>query len=199
MARLAAVTLGLVVLSGCYIPTRFTAQININGAGEWTMRYDGTLAYGALVPGLMPDRPTAEVLAQRVRNVTQDLSRDPGFRDVEYLGNGQYRVGFEKSGNIFRQTGITFVRTDSRVLQIQYVKSKDEITVRGNTIPTAQRQWVVDAGLDMQGDLRVVTELPVLDHNATATSPGPGGTTVYLWQIRGVNAPAPRIVMNAAG
>jgi hypothetical protein len=34
MARLAAVALGLVVLSGCYIPTRFTAQININGAGE---------------------------------------------------------------------------------------------------------------------------------------------------------------------
>jgi hypothetical protein len=191
--------LGLVVLSACYIPTRFNAQITVNGAGDWTMAYTGTLVYGPLAPGLMPDRPTAAALAERVRNVTADLQRDPGFRELEYLGNGAFNVVYEKSGNIFRQTGITFVRTDSRVLQIQYVKTKEEITVRGNTVPTGQRQWVVDAGLDMQGDLRVVTELPALDHNATATQPGPNGTTIYLWQIRGVSSPAPRLVLSSAG
>jgi hypothetical protein len=191
--------LGLLVLSACYIPTRFNAQITVNGAGDWTMVYTGTLVYGALAPGLMPDRPTAAQLAERVRNVTADLQRDPGFRELEYLGNGAFEVDYEKSGNIFRQPGITFVRTDSRVLQIQYVKAKEEITVRGNTVPTAQRQWVVDAGLDMQGDLRVVTELPALDHNATTTGPGPNGTTIYLWQIRGVSSPAPRLVLSSAG
>ena len=191
--------LGLLVLSACYIPTRFNAQITVNAAGDWTMVYTGILTYGPLAPGLMPDRPTAAALAERVRNVTADLQRDPGFRELEYLGNGAFQVDYEKSGNIYRQTGITFVRTDSRVLQIQYVKTKEEITVRGNTVPTAQRQWVLDAGLNMQGDLRVVTELPVVDHNATATQPGPNGTTIYLWQIRGVDAPAPRLVASTAG
>lgn len=191
--------LGLLLLSACYIPTRFSAQITVNAAGDWTMVYSGILTYGPLAPGLMPDRPSPTQLAARVRNVTADLERDPGFRKLEYLGNGAFEVDYEKSGNIYRQTGITFVRTDSRVLQIQYVKTKEEITVRGNTVPTAQRQWVLDAGLNMQGDLRVVTELPVVDHNATATQPGPNGTTIYLWQIRGVDAPAPRLVASTAG
>ncbi len=37
--------LGLMVLSACYIPTRFNAQSTVNAAGDWTMAYTGILTY----------------------------------------------------------------------------------------------------------------------------------------------------------
>ncbi len=194
--KLAAVALaGLVALGGCYLPTRFVADITINEAGDWTLAFNGEIANGGLTPGLMPDRPTPAQLEARVKNVTNDLTRDPGFRDVQYRGNGRFAVVYERGGNIFRQPGITFVRTDSRILQISYIKRDAEITIRGSAVPNAQRAWVRDAGLDMNGDLRVTTAMTVKDHNATSTQPGPGGATVYAWAIRGLDQPAPRLVI----
>ena len=196
LARLTAAAVGgLLLLSGCYTPQRFTAGIVINRTGDWTLKYDGTLASAALVPGLMPDRPTPTQFAERVRNITNDMRRDPGFRDVEYLGDGRYRVAYERSGNIYSQPGITFIRTDSRILSISYIKTENEIWVRGSSAPSAQRRWVTDASLDIQGDLRVTTDAEVIDHNATETRDGPNGTKIYLWRIRGVDAPAPRLVI----
>lgn len=194
--RLAGVAVsGLLLLAGCYLPTRFTADITLNEAGDWTLAFSGEIASAALTPGLMPDRPTPAQLEERVKNVTNDLSRDPGFRDVTYRGNGRFTVAYERGGNIFRQPGITFIRTDSRILQISYIKKDNEITIKGNTVPNAQRGWVREAGIDMNGDLRVTTALPVKDHNANATQPGPGGATVYTWAIRGLDQPAPRLVV----
>lgn len=194
--KLAAAALaGLVALGGCYLPTRFTADITLNEAGDWTLAFSGEVVSAGLTPGLMPDRPTPAQLEARVRSVTNDLTRDPGFREVQYRGNGRFAVSYERGGNIFRQPGVTFIRTDSRILQISYIKRDAEITVKGNTVPNAQRAWVRDAGVDMNGDLRVTTAMAVKDHNAHATQPGPGGTTVYSWAIRGLDQPAPRLVI----
>ena len=193
---LGAAALLVLCLGGCYLPTRFAADIVINEAGDWTLRFTGEIASAALTPGLMPDRPTPAQFEQRIKNITNDLLRDPGFSAVEYAGNGKYRVAFERSGNIFRQTGITFIRTDSRILQISYIKKENEIWIKGSTVPNAQRQWVRDAGLDMNGDLRITTASTVTDHNATSTQPGPGGATVYIWAIRGLDQPAPRLIIS---
>lgn len=90
-ARLtAAAVAGFLVLAGCYLPTRFQADISYNENGDWSLKFDGTLAYGGLIPGLMPDNPTPAQLAERVKSVTNDMLRDPGFISVQYLNNGQY-------------------------------------------------------------------------------------------------------------
>ncbi len=138
--KLAAVALaGLIALAGCYLPTRFTAEITISEAGDWTLAFSGEVASAGLTPGLMPDRPTPSQLEARVKSVTNDLTRDPGFRDLQYRGNGRFAVAYERGGNIFRQPGVTFIRTDSRILQISYIKKDAEITIKGNTVPNAQR------------------------------------------------------------
>lgn len=195
-ARLAAVAVcALGVLAGCYLPTRFAADITINEAGDWTLTFNGEIASAGLTPGLMPDRPTPAQLEERVKSITNDLTRDPGFTAVQYRGNGRFQVAYQRTGNIFRQPGITFIRTDSRILQISYIKKDNEITIKGNTVPNAQRQWVRDAGVDMNGDLRITTAMTVKDHNAQATQPAPGGATLYTWAIRGLDQPAPRLVI----
>ena len=92
----------MLVLAGCYLPTRFVADISITEAGDWTLSFSGEIASAALTPGLMPDRPTAAQLEDRVKNVTNDLSRDPGFREVTYRGNGRFTVAYQRTGNIFQ-------------------------------------------------------------------------------------------------
>lgn len=183
------------MLVGCYLPTKFQADMTYNENGDWTLRFDGTLAYGGLIPGLMPDDPTPAQLAERVKSVTNDMLRDPGFTNLRYLNNGQYDVSYERSGNIYQQPGITFLRTDSRILQISYIKTNHQVWIRGTTIPTAQRKWITDAGLNMQGDLRITTAAEVLEHNATSTRPAANGATTYIWAIRGVDAPGARLIL----
>ncbi len=191
----AAAVAGLLVLAACYLPTRFQADVTYNVNGDWSLTFDGTLAYGGLIPGLMPDNPTPAQLAERVKSVTNDMMRDPGFTSVQYLNNGQYQVAYARTGNIYTQTGITFLRTDSRILQISYIKTSNQIWIRGTTVPTAQRKWITDAGLTMQGDVRITTAAPVLEHNATSTRSAANGATTYIWAIRGVDAPGAKLII----
>ena len=46
----------------------------------------------------------------------------------------------------------------------------------------------------MSGELRITTDARVKEHNATGVIAGEGGLT-YVWVIRGLDAPAPKLVI----
>lgn len=185
----------LTAVCGCYLPTKFKAEINISDNGDYTMNFSGTLAAPGIAPGLTFDHPDAATLAERVENVRRDLIRDPGFQDLRYLGGGIYQIDYRRAGNVRTEKTVTFVRTDSKILTIAFVKTSGEIQVRGVTIPSAQRKWILDAGLNMIGELRITTTSAVKNHNATTVIDGDKGAKTYVWVINGVDAKAPSFTL----
>ena len=194
--RWAVVVVLTLVLSGCYLPTRFLAEINIQRNGDYTLTYDGVVWSSNLVPGLITGDPTPEEIAQRIEGVHLDLGRDSSFREIEYLSDGAFQVYFEKSDNIFERRGVTFIRTDSRFFTMSYVRETGQITVRGSVIPSNQRETLAAVGYAMTGELRVTTDARVIEHNADGVvSAEDGGGLTYIWVIRGVDVIAPLLII----
>lgn len=185
--KLAATAMALLVLGSCYIPLRFDAEIAIVRDGTYTLTYNGTLTHAVLVPEFQSKPLTAAEAAERARGIQADLERDPAFKEVEFLGNGLFRIAYFTTGNIYETTSVTFVRTDSNILSISYVRETGQITVRGALIPEAQKNMVIDAGLNSVGEIRVITDARVLEHNATGVVPAEAGNE-YVWIVRDINA-----------
>ncbi len=185
----------IVALTGCYLPTRFVAEITIQRTGDYTLTYDGVLLSSNLVPGLMPGDPDQKEIDERLEGVFADLGRDSSYKTVEYLGNGAFQVYFEKSDNIFERTSVTFIRTDNRFLSIAYVRKTGEITIRASIVPENQRPRLEAIGYSMGGEFRVTTDARVIDHNATGVVEAENGALTYIWVMRGMVETAPLLII----
>ena len=65
---------------------------------------------------------------------------------------------------------VTFLRRNELMITIKYVKETGLITIQANPIAKSTAQRLLDNGLNMQGQLRVKTDLRVVNHNATGWS-----------------------------
>ncbi|MDA0654665.1 MAG: hypothetical protein O3C09_04635 [Proteobacteria bacterium] len=186
--RILAASALLLALGSCYIPMRFAAEIAISRSGEFSLSYTGILAHAGLIPAFQTRPLSQQEIDRRARDIEADLRRDSGFSQVEFVGNAQFRVDFFKTGNIFVTSSVSFVRSDSKILSINYVAETGEITVRGPSVPQSQKQAVLAAGFNTIGEIRIITDARVIDHNATGVVPAEGGTE-YVWIIRDINTP----------
>ena len=57
------------------------------------------------------------------------------------------------------------------------------------------RQQIADAGLNITGEIRLISDAKVLGHNATEVKDvaGKSGKKMYIWRIADINSPSPRL------
>ena len=132
--------------------------------------------------------------AETIDAIERDLARDPAFTAVEYRGNATFTVRYERRGNFYRHRYFTFVRHNSRVVSLGYVEEEETITVKGGAIPSSYHEQLTALGYQVNGELRITTDLDVKDHNATEVIRDDQGTT-YLWIFRSIADPPARLVM----
>jgi hypothetical protein len=77
-----------------------------------------------------------------------------------------------------------------------YVRETAQITIRGASVLETQRKWINDAELNMIGEIHVVTDARVVEHNATGVLTAEGGGKEYVWVIRDMNGPAPMLTID---
>ena len=125
MMRLAAVLCGALLLTSCFLaPGKFTSTLTINADRSFTYAYTGEV-YGLDMDAMMKDMPGADAkpAAQPVgwqktppkpgkpddsagdndarnRAVADALSKEAGFRKVEYLGNNKFAIDYRISGRL---------------------------------------------------------------------------------------------------
>ena len=180
-------------LAGCYLPSQFKIDLRIGADGSYTVTYVGLLADSALFVGLKEGTMEAAKEARKVAAVKKDLARDSGFRAIDYIGEGFFEVRYEAAGNIFDDKTLTFVNGSSRILSIELVSKSNTVTVRGGSVPVNYHERLKSLAFTLNGELRVVTDANVLDHNAGQIS-GEDEKT-YTWMLRTLDAPAPKIVI----
>ena len=183
-----------VALAGCYLPGEFIAEIRIDaGSGAYEVRYDGELIDSGLLQKLADGALDAEDESDKVGAVERDLGRDRAFSAIAYRGGGVFAVRYARRGNIRRHRHTTFVSQNSRIVSISYIADEDTIKVLGGAVPKSYHEQLLAIGYGVRGELRVVTNVAVSDHNATQVVREP--ETTYIWIFRSIKDPPARLII----
>ena len=143
----------------------------------------------------------ADVIATRARGRRIDSSamrHSTAAKEVKYFKNGVFKVNWEKSGDLFRSPLVTFVRRNSVLFSISYLKDSGQVTMRGTMVKKNDAKRLTEMGLGIDGELRVKTDGRVVDHNATKKTKDPeSNQTIYIWKatLKSLFETAPKLVM----
>ena len=176
----------LLFLAGCWIPEDFAVNIKVNKDGSYTFTYDGNLAFApalaAAKQGSLSQKDEAEF-----KQMGEQLRREPGFKDVKYLGNGRYKVFVEKAG----KSGESYFFL-SREMQIFSIRPQKDGSVSISAIRPGKKDIneLKSIGAKMAGTLTVslARSVKVVKHNAQSEPKLFGLLGGYKWEIKSPDA-----------
>ncbi len=186
----------LPLLSSCYVPDQFRAEIRLARNGDFSITYDGVLTWAPLYTDIRSGKVKGPEIQEKVESIRRDLKRDPQFTDVRSLGAGQFMVKYKRTGNLASSIGlITFIRRNARIIDIDN-RANGRVAILVQTPNPEKFKLLNDAGLMIRGSLRVMSELRLAGpHNAGAVyEDKASGWTVYDWIIDGSQPVFPEIV-----
>lgn len=163
-----------VLLSGCLVPERFVARVDIQPDAGYSYRFDGT-AMDAMAllklqqQGMLTDKDNQSLIAQ-----AKKLGQDADFKKSVYLGKGRYQLEIE--GN--RKAGEPLKLLD----MFSVLTSQDGIiTVSARPLKRKDKADLAQMGIFVNGSLRVTVPAgaEVLSQNANSSSDN--GT--YVWKL----------------
>jgi len=190
---LVSVALMAVAFGGCYLPVRFDAEIEISRGGHFKAEFDGYMASVPLYDGLRTGKIPPSKESKEIDKLKRDLVRDVSVTEFKYLEKGFFKVNWKRAGDLFRAKMVTFLRRNERIVSIKYLKDQRRIKIEGTIIGSSKARKLVDAGLNMEGQLRVRTDADVLEHNATKVQGS--GVKIYSWVITSIFDKPPRMII----
>ena len=111
----------------------------------------------------------------------------------------RFQVQYDRRGTFTKTQVISFVRRNARIFQLQATEN-GEVRFTGRGASDLQAQQLEDIGLRTRGLLRIVTDAPVSEHNATSVRPAPmPGYVMYDWRMESFRQPAPKLTLQLNG
>lgn len=190
--------LAAIVVSGCYLPVRFDAEIEISRRGYYEFFFDGYIAKVQLFDGLNKGEITREEEMKQVELLRTDFTRDSSTKEFKYFKRGHFHVNWEKKGDLLKAKTVTFFRRNENMVGISYNSETGRVQVSGRSIARKARRQLSDMGLSMTGQLRVITDTNVIAHNATKVKNMPNRGArykMYIWEINSIFEKTPSITM----
>ena len=194
--KAAALGLSALVLASCYLPARFDAEIEVDRAGYYSMIFDGYMAHVDLYDKLKKGKISRAEEKERIAIIERDFARDANTKDFQYYRDGHFRVKWERKGDLLQAKTVTFLRRNELILQLKYVENSGYVVLEGKSLKQENRQRLYNMGLNMQGQIRVKTDMPIKSHNATTEKKDPKDPRFkwLAWDIRGIMDPRPRAI-----
>ena len=174
------------LLSACSIPENFDAKVDINKDGSYTFTYDGTLTFAPALAeaksGSLGPREEADL-----RHEAEKLRREPGFKKVEYLGKGRYKVFVERSGKPGEP--LYFISREMKIVSVLQ-QPDGTIAVSGTRPSKKNLEDLNSVGAKIDGSLSVslARGLTVVRHNAQSEPSFWGLIGTYKWEIKSPDA-----------
>jgi hypothetical protein len=184
-------------LASCYVPDKFVAEIRLGGNGDYALTYIGQLIWAPLFRDIRLNKVAAADIPVKIEEISRDMVRDPGFKQVESLGDGRFKVRYEHEGRLKPSDLYAFVRRNSIILEL-HASPDGKVAIDGRTLKPSDAVEATTMGLSVTGEFRVITDGKVIEHNATrVVSRGP--YLLYIWTIDNVFSPSPHLVMMRKG
>lgn len=183
IAKLLLCAATLLLLSGCWIPEQFDAKIAINKDGRYTLSYDGILSYAAGLAAAKKGELKAKD-EEAFKKEAEKIAREPGFKKVDYLGKGRYKVLVEKSAKTGEAT--FFLNRNAKIISIQ-PQPDGTITISSMRLEKKDIRELTAIGGKVEGTLTVTVAsgTKVIKHNAQSepSSMSLFGSSGYKWKI----------------
>lgn len=196
LSKAAALLAAGLVLASCYMPVRFDSEITIDRHGYYDLKFEGYLAEVGLYQGLVEGKITPEQEKEKVAVIERDFTRDADTKEFAYFREGHFKIKWERAGDLLETKTVTFIRRNELILQLKYVANSGFVVLEGKSIAKENRDRLAKAGLNMQGQIRVKTDMPIKDSNATSTKKDPKDPrfTWLVWDIASIHSPSPRAI-----
>lgn len=176
-------------LASCWSPEKFTAALNVDKARNYQFTYDGTLAF---VPALGEIKERGRLALKdeaEMKKGERELLKEPGFKTVEYLGAGRFKVHYEESGAVREGRKIFLDLIEFRI------GPDGRVSILGAEIGDEGRRQLSSIDLALDGQLKITSDLDVVRHNATSTPHLGGLIGSYQWRISLDQKSRPEIVL----
>ncbi|MBF0168127.1 MAG: hypothetical protein HQL45_10905 [Alphaproteobacteria bacterium] len=184
----------LPLLSSCWLPGQFEAIIKIMKNGAFAVEYKGTMDYAPLVYKIKTEGLSQEEQTKQMAVLERDLRRDSGFQEVSLMGNGRFRVRYRHDDLIEGTFLYTFVRRNAAIMKV-LVGKDGRASIWIDTLSTEDAQRAAALGLAVNGTVKVISDLPLLESNAPEKKQQ-GAATIYAWRItRYDQTPAPKMIL----
>jgi hypothetical protein len=228
VVRLALALAAPLLLTACLLtPGRFTSTLDIGRDRSFTFSYvgevivnDPSLSLGEGAQALSgggaapedeeageappPPRPTEISDAQR-QQILEALSRETGYRTVEYLGENRFRVDYQVSGRLDRNFAWPVNLDAAAIIPWIAVELRRDGTARMTAIAFGEGEMgdaapaaaAGDANRHRNGTFTLTTDADLVMHNnEQGTTPGTRNTV--SWRITPTTRSAPTAVVRFA-
>ncbi|MDH5748706.1 MAG: hypothetical protein OEY85_05280 [Rhodospirillales bacterium] len=192
---IATVVLLSVIAGGCYLPVRFDAEIELDPHGYYSMIFDGYMADVVLYDGIKTKKMSPTDQKSRIEGLEKDINRDSNVKEYKYIKEGFFKVHWERKGDLLKSKTVTFLRRNARIISLKYIRTTGQIVMEGIAIGKTKAEQLIENGLNIQGELRLITDAQVTVHNATDVKKRDGGKTMYTWKINSLLNQVPRLAI----
>ncbi len=170
------------LLTGCLVPERFTAKVDVNSDASYTFHYAGTVIHAVAAAQLKKTGSLSKLDQDNLAAEATKLSKTPDVRKASYKGAGRFELEIEshkQSGQPLQMFDIFYVKTGK----------PGEMTIASAEINAGAKQQLETIGITIDGTLevRLPKNAEVLSHNATS-KPLLGMFGAYSWKIGGINS-----------
>ncbi len=88
----------VIALAACYLPNNFKAEIRLgkDGPSHWPIM--GELVWAPLYRDIQNGKYSSEEIPKQVELIRKDLARDTNFKAIESMGQGRFKVEYEREG-----------------------------------------------------------------------------------------------------
>ncbi len=187
----------MIGLSSCYMPIRFDAEIELSRRGYYEFFFDGYMAKVALYDGLRKREISREEEQKQAKDIETDFRRDTSTKEFKYFKKGHFKVNWQRKGDLIKAKTVTFVRRNEHMLSISYNNKTGRVSVAGRSIKRDTKRQLAEMGLNMTGEIRVITDTNVITHNATSVKKLPkrgAGFKMYTWKIKNIFDRTPSLI-----
>jgi len=179
------------------MPIRFDAEIELSRRGYYEFFFDGYLAKVALYDGLRKREISREEEQKQAKQIETDFRRDSSTKEFKYFKKGHFKVNWHRKGDLTKAKTVTFVRRNEHMLSISYNHKTGRVSISGRSIKRDTKRQLAEMGLNMTGEIRVITDTNVISHNATTVKELPKrgpNFRMYTWKIKSIFDRTPSLV-----
>lgn len=221
-ARLAFILAASLLLASCLLtPGKFTSTLDVKRDRSFTFTYVGEAIVAEEQGGLQPAEcaeddedctpPTAADKAEKaaaqetkLKEIGEALSKEAGYRSVEYLGNRKFRVDYAVSGTLDRAFIYPFNSDAAAIIPWIAIELRKDGTARikapgfgddsGSAGPGPNP--LADSAKERQGTFTLTTDAEIVAQNEESGAvAGPGGSKRVVWKVTPSSKTTPTAVL----
>lgn len=176
---LLAATAMATLLTGCLVPERFTAKVDVHPDASFSYRFEGTAIDAMGMLKLRKQGLLSEKDHQGMVDEAQKMSNEPDVQKAVYNGNARFTLeiaGQRVAGESLRLMDMFSVQTDQDGV----------MTIAAKPLTDKQKNDFSQLGIHVNGKLKVSVprNAEVISHNASTTPTL--GLGSYSWKIGGL-------------